>query len=187
MLVICPFLYHDCDGPASSPVFVSVSLFSVLGLFSTTPSSCKLVSSILVSSSPLASSFLYFCASSLSHASISYLLDWISAAVSPSSNSGTLSVGTSIFLTLRTHCQIISRVFVKNKILKYKVSQLQLNTKQTPILKKLPDVICQMPDSKWCFAKVDSPYTDRDFISRQAVGRKNEASFSYTVPSLSVV
>ena len=47
---------------------------------------------------------------------------------------------------LRTHGQIISSsVFIKNKILKYKVSQLLL---KTPILKKLPDVIRQMPDSK---------------------------------------
>ena len=55
---------------------------------------------------------------------------------------------------LRTHCQIINSVFVKSKILKYKVSQLQLKSaldnckKETPILQTLPDVIHQMLDSK---------------------------------------
>ena len=59
---------------------------------------------------------------------------------------------------LRTHSYLINKqYFVKNKILKYKVSQLQLNTaldnckkllKENPNLELLPDVICQMPDSK---------------------------------------
>ena len=29
----------------------------------------------------------------------------------------------------------------------------------------LADVICQMPDSKRCIAKADSPYINRDFIT----------------------
>ena len=81
--------------------------------------------------------------------------------------------------------------FVKNKILKYKIRQLQFNTaldnskKQTPILETLPVVIHEMPDSK-C-VQTDCPYIDRYFLSRQAVGRKHEAGLSCTVPGLSVV
>ena len=69
------FLYHNHAGPASHPTAaVSLSLFSVLGLFSATPSSCEFNSSVLASSF-LASSSLFCCcfACSLSLAFLSYL------------------------------------------------------------------------------------------------------------------
>ena len=37
MLVMCPFLYRDCDGPASPPASVSVSILSVWAFFPQLP------------------------------------------------------------------------------------------------------------------------------------------------------
>ena len=65
-LVMCPFLYYDCDGPTSPPASVSVSLFSVLALFSTTPCFCKGVSSALASSFMASSSLCCCCCASSS-------------------------------------------------------------------------------------------------------------------------
>ena len=65
-------LLRNCDELATSPptVSVSVSLRSLLGLFSGCPSSWECDSSTLA----LASLCCYICASSLSHASLSSLL-----------------------------------------------------------------------------------------------------------------
>ena len=101
MLVMCHLLYRDCNNcnvPASPSASVSVSLLSILACCSRTSSSAEYISPLLASS--LLAYSLCFCASSsLSLASLSSLLHCISAAMSPSSNSGGVSVGTSVLLT----------------------------------------------------------------------------------------
>ena len=82
-------------------LFISLSLLSVPGSFSVTPSSvCDCRVSALLASSHSFSSLCYFCASPfLSLCSLSSLLLCMSAAVSQNLNSVGVSVGTSIFLT----------------------------------------------------------------------------------------
>ena len=154
MLVMCPLLYRNCDGPASPPtVSVSVSPFSVLGLFSATHS-C--VSSALASSL-LASSSICCCCCACSLSGLPLLPPPLNICRCVPKLKFRNTVSGNFYLPhssafLRTHCQIISSsIFVKNKILKYKVSQLSLKTalnncknQQTPILEMLPDVICQI-------------------------------------------
>ena len=113
MLVICPLLVfwvrlRSAASPSASVhISISVSLSSVFACFSTTPSSAKSVASSLLASSLLTSP-LSCCASCyLTLASLSSP----APPCCPSSNSGTLSVGTSIFPTLLPFFFVTSSVF----------------------------------------------------------------------------
>ena len=144
------------------------------------PSSWECDSFVLASSLLASSSLCHYCCASLHLASLSSLLCWISAAVFPSSNLGTLAVGTPIFVSLLPFfCPLSNNKqqrFHKKKILKYKVSQVQLKTaldnckKKTPILETMSDAIHQMPDSKWCTAQTDSPYIVTDCYQQTSHG-----------------
>ena len=128
MLVMCPFLYLDCNGPTCPPASVSVSPFSVTGLFfcnSLLLRVCFLHSCLLPPCPPLLLCLLPFSSQPL----LPLPMDIRRCVPQPKFRnfSGNFYVPNSSAF-LRAYCQIISSVFVKNKILKYKVSQLQLNT-----------------------------------------------------------
>ena len=146
MLFIFPFLYCNYDCPAFSPTAsVSVSLFSVLGLLSATSlllQVCFLCCCVIPPG--LLPLMLLLCLLPLSGLPPQPPMLDTCCCVTKLKFRNTISGNF-----LRTQCQIISSsVFVKNKILKYKVSQLQLKTtldnytkKQTPILEMLTHLI----------------------------------------------
>ena len=125
MLVMCPFFYHDCDDPDSLPAAsFSVSLLLISGPFvcnSLLLRVCFLSSCLLISLPGFLFSVLPFLLLPFPPSSDEYLL-----CLQLKFRNGNFYLNHSSAL-LWTHCQIISVIFVK-EILKYKVSQLQLNT-----------------------------------------------------------
>ena len=143
MLVICRLVQRDCDGPASLPVAsVSVSLLSILALFSGCPScdSSALASvtvppySLWPPSPAFSTGYPPLCPPAQIKEHCQQELPHSSTFV-------------------RTHCQKKKQRRFRNKqnpkvYFNSKLPQIIVKINQTPILEMLPDIICQMPDSK---------------------------------------